>query len=441
MASNERFATGDWKGQTARFRPDRLIVSVQQGQDPRPILDAIKESLGKTVQELKLIHPRDSRWAILEFQPPADPGTQIPQLAANLSEGPALRYAEPDFVCTGHTWPDDPHYAPDQWWASKIALKHLWNVTTGDRDVQIAVVDSGISMSAPFRQADHEDLNPERFVVSHKRGAANIDHNYIEPTLYPRDDSGHGTHIAGIIGATSNNAKGVAGANWLSRVYVARVLNTWDKFPEGSIGNVKLAVLESRTYARLQPPPFGNGRKLVINLSLGSPTEAVSLREMCEETATGNILICVAAGSRGASMTDIDFPAAYAATFPHVMAVAATDKTEYLVEPILDDYGAITICAPGKDIYSTAPTYPTFHFPGGGPHYGPLTGSSQACAIVSGVASLLWGLGRGMTPEQLRAAIVSKAAKVAVDAKGRHYPRLDLSWLPNKPNKGFKLPF
>jgi subtilisin family serine protease len=442
MPHNEKFATGIWKGETARFRSDRLIVSVPNGRDPRPVFDTIKEALSQSVQELKLIHPEDSQWAILEFQPLADAGVLIPQLAANLAEGHALRYAEPDFLCKGHTWPNDQYFGTEQWWARKISINRLWNYTTGDSNVHIAIVDSGISMSAPFHRADHEDFKPERFVVSHKLSGAVVDHNYISGSDYPKDDSGHGTHIAGLIGATAGNTKGVAGANWLSRVYVTKVLNTYDKFPdEGSIGNVLLAVRDCRTYVKLKGSPLlPNPRRLVVNLSLGTTIEAESLRQMCEETATGNILICVAAGSRGASMTQIDFPAAYAASFSHVVAVAATDQTEEITDPILDDYGAITICAPGKEIYSTVPTYDTFHFSAGSPYYGSLSGSSMACAIVSGVASLLWGLNRDLKPGQIRDAIVNKAAKVAVGGGYKHYPRLDFSWVPDRRHQG-SLPF
>jgi thermitase len=439
MLDNNRFVEGTWKGKTAQFRPDRLILSVRHG-DPSVTLRAITHSLGSQVENPRLIQPPQGQWGIVEFQPVHDAERQIPVLAARLSENPALRYAEPDFICFGHGWPNDPDLPTDQWWVGKISLERLWRHARGGKNVYVAIVDSGISINAA-NEADHEDFNVHRFITAHIRSGVAIDHNYVDPP-HPRDDSGHGTNIAGIIAASTNNRLGVAGANWVSRAYVARVLNTWDKVPEGSLGNVKLAVSESVAYADPgPPPPAGSGKRLVVNLSLGAPVdiEIDSLREMCEETATGQILICVAAGSRGASMTDIDYPAAYAADFSHVIAVGATDETDSIYEPILDDYSKVTIFAPGTNIYSTTPTYPTFHFDGVSPCYGSLSGSSQACAIVSGVASVLWGAARTLKADQLKSGILTHALQVARGTHEDLYPRLDLSWLPGRLAPGHRI--
>jgi serine protease len=433
----ETFASGIWKGKPARFRCDRMIVSVRKGAPVGATLDAIENAAGATLENLSSIRPPRSQWAVFQFSPLTDAGSIIPQLAEQLAAHPDVRYAEPDFMCTGHVTPDDTLYA-EQWWPEKIAIERLWKFALGNARVMLAILDSGISMSLSHgHSADHEDFNPDRFIVSHTHGGLPATHNYVpeDGGIWPVDKSGHGTHIAGIIGATGYNSLGVAGANWRSPVYIARVLDSYDAIPAGSITCVILAVHEIRRFARIDVP-FGlfpmRARRVVINVSLGSGTEAEAFHEMCEVASGGQILICAAAESRDGSGSLIDFPAAFSKEFDHVISVGATDSTERIVAPSLDDYSAINIFAPGLSIMSTVPTYPCTFFSGAPPCYANMSGTSQACAVVSGVASLLWQLDRRLDAARLKEAIVGTAAMVATDGvKG--YPRLDLSWLPESP--------
>jgi len=258
-------------------------------------------------------------------------------------------------------------------------------------------------------------------------------HDYLNYALGagkpPRDLSGHGTHVGGIAAAAGNNIQGVAGANWNSPVYVARVL---DKTDVTTAGRVKLAVHDLLDYARGTigqftipgaPYPFFRigSKRVVVNLSLGIKAEADALRQMCQETADGNTVVCAAAGSRGESPVDIDYPAAFAAEFSHVIAVGATDKDDHIVSPMLENYAAITIFAPGMYILSTVPTDTST--PTGTP-YDVASGTSQACPMVAGAVSLMWSLNRLHSPAGIREQLVSNAH--LIKHNGKTYPRLAL---------------
>lgn len=433
---SEWFVTGEWNGSTAQFRRDRLIVSVAAGAPVGATLSSVERSLASDVEGLRIENPRTRPWAILMFSPLPDAATRIPSLAATLAARPDLRYAEPDFICTEHDTPNDSRYG-EQWWAEKIGIEDMWDVTHGSSRVLLAIVDSGISMRDNV--TDHPDLSGSRYVVAHQWGGWHVPHDYtwevapvwppFLPPPPPRDGRGHGTHVAGIAAAQSNNLEGVAGANWNSPVYIARVL---DSNGHGSVSMVKLAVHDILQYWRDGWWAFLDifgwlQKRIVINLSLGfhypfdilNPCD--SLLEVCEETAGGKVMLCAAAASRGSSNTQIGFPAAYAAAFDHVIAVGSTNNNdpEMINLPILDDYSAITIFAPGAGILSTTPDYPCTLSNTG--RYTIRTGTSQACPLVAGAISLIWSADRLLTPAEIRQRLLSSAVKL----KGG-YPRLNL---------------
>ena len=124
-------------------------------------------------------------------------------------------------------------------------------------------------------------------------------------------------------------------------------------------------------------------------------------------------------------MTEIDYPAAYAKTFHHVIAVGSVNDTDVIDLPILSNYSAITLFAPGVDILSTIPTYPTALFPApGASPYDTDSGTSQACPIVAGAVSLIWSWNRRLRPRDIRAGLIEIAVKIP--GAGGTYPRLHL---------------
>lgn len=281
--------------------------------------------------------------------------------------------------------PNDPGYA-EQWNLPLIRLPQAWSVTTGSRKIRIAVVDSGV-------KPDHPDL------------AARLDHrygyNFVQGNDKFGDDYGHGTHVAGIIGAVTDNALGVAGVMWDVEILPVKVLNergTGDDFTiaQGLLYAAGLLTPEGRS----QSYPGAN----VINLSLGT-TNSLTVTKLAVERVLSetDAIIVAAAGNNGGVVHN---PAAY----PGVIAVGAVDfnypnmprKAHY------SSYGPeLFIMAPGGDpnrdsdgsgqVDRVLSTYGTTN--GSSPLYSYLHGTSMAAPHVSGVIGLM--LAAGIPPQEV----------------------------------------
>ncbi|MCD6290631.1 MAG: S8 family serine peptidase [Anaerolineae bacterium] len=120
--------------------------------------------------------------------------------ARKLEEDPSVLYAEPDYIAhILSTKPNDTYYATYQWNMPHIGLETAWDTTTGSSDVTIAIVDTGVDLT-------HPDLSSK--IVS--------GYDFVNNDSDPSDDEGHGTHVAGIAAAATNNNRGVAGVSWNS---------------------------------------------------------------------------------------------------------------------------------------------------------------------------------------------------------------------------------
>jgi hypothetical protein len=160
-------------------------------------------------------------------------------------------------------------------------------------------------------------------------------------------------------------------------------------------------------------------------MSLGVSVDTKHLKEMCGDAqgwTKGKILICCAPHVRGLSRTDVDFPSAYAANYDFVVSVGATngdlDPISDAISPalFLDNYDAVTIFAPGVLVYSTLPTQArgtTGEAAETG--YGERSGTSFACPMVTGVASLMWSKNAALTAAQVIACLETTADEITYD--------------------------
>jgi subtilisin family serine protease len=186
-------------------------------------------------------------------------GTTASELARELARAPGVRSAEPDRWMRAQALPDDPGF-PEQWSlhntgqmvgglpgtpGADISAPAAWDVTTGSSNVVVAVVDTGVS-------DQHEDLR------------ANIDPrgiDWVDWDREPRDENGHGTHVAGIIAARGDNGTGIAGVSWGARILPLRVLDEDGWGEESDIAEaVKYAVEQGATRWRIRQ---GLARRLV----------------------------------------------------------------------------------------------------------------------------------------------------------------------------------
>jgi len=323
------------------------------------------------------------------------------------SQTPGVLAIEPDFIIDAppstpvsaplsgtepSSVPNDPFY-PLQWAPPIIQAPNAWAVTTGARNVVVAVLDSGIDLSHPDLAANiwsNPRELPTNGIDDESNGFIDDVHgwNFLNDTNDVQDVYGHGTHIAGIIGAVGNNGAGITGLNWQVSLMPLKILG------DNGIGTVS-AALAAMSYVTMMRRDFETN--IVVSNNSWGATTAASVVMQDAIAAMGAVGIAfVAAAGNNASNNDViaRYPSSY--DVPNVIAVAASDSFDNLSS--FSNYGPTTVdlAAPGSLIYST--------FPGGG--YGYLSGTSMAAPQVTGAVALLAAAQPGVTVAKLRAAIL-----------------------------------
>ena len=211
--------------------------------------------------------------------------------------------------------------------------------------------------------------------------------NFVNNSNNPFDDNGHGTNVAGILGAQGNNGVGVAGVDWNLQIMDLKV---FDSTGSGSVANIIAAIDYS----------IQHGAKISNNSwALGGPsTDTLGAIESAQQA--GQIFV-VAAGNGGSSQPS--YPALYTPQLNNIVSVAAITNTGQLWSN--SNYGAstVTLAAPGVNILSTAP--------GGG--FVSYTGTSQAVPFVTGTLALVWGRHPTWTYQQVIAQVTSTVTPLA----------------------------
>jgi len=269
--------------------------------------------------------------------------------------------------------PNDP-YLDEQWALSQIQMPKLWQITTGNREILVAILDTGIDQN-------HEDL----------KGKVVAEVSFTDsPT--PNDIYGHGTHIAGIIAANSNNGVGIAGMAPGSQLMNVKVANDKGRCQAS-------AVVKGIIWA------VNNGAN-VINISVELEEPSPELEGAVNYAWSQGVVIVAAAGNEGSQSP------VYPACYENCIAVAATRQDDTLAP--LSNYGDwVDIAAPGFNIYSTLPDN----------SYGYKSGTSFASAYVSGLAALLFSVvtdtnGDGRLNDEVRAAIEDGCQQASMNSVG-----------------------
>jgi len=298
------------------------------------------------------------------------PSKNIEQFVNLLSKNPLVEYAEPDFIAQAYEDPNDSYFN-QQWGLKKIQAPEGWNLTHGNPQVKIAILDTGIDR-------DHPDLS------------AKVD-KWIDMTSSGMDDLfGHGTHVAGIAAAVTNNNQGVAGLGYDVHLVSIKVLGN-DGFGYYSwiADGIKKAADE--------------GAK-VINLSLGSDKESKTLEQAINYAWSKGAVIVCAAGNAGNSFRT------YPAYYTNCIATAATDKNDQ--KPSWSSYGLwVDVAAPGNEIISTLPNHQ--YKMGQSLNYGYGSGTSMATPHVSGLAGLLFGSDATLTNNDVRKLIEENTDQIS----------------------------
>ncbi|MBI1876966.1 MAG: peptidase S8 [Chloroflexi bacterium] len=298
------------------------------------------------------------------------PGQEAKVIAELLARGD-VAYATYNYQIEALGDPNDPNYN-SQWGLNQVSdhdidAPEAWDIFTGDSNLIIAILDTGVDL-------DHPDL------VAKITSGGQAGYNFVSPGSPPDDDQGHGTHVAGIAAASTNNSVGIAGVSWGARLMPLKVLNSGGG---GSTYNLSLAI----KYAA------DHGAR-VINMSLGGGcgTGWPDVEEAVNYALGQGVVLMGAAGNNGS--TPVMCPAA----INGVIAVGATDFSDN--RPSFSTYGsALAVAAPGSSIYST--------YPGGGYTY--LSGTSMSTPFVSGLAALLWSMAPSLSNSQVRSLIENTA--------------------------------
>jgi len=333
------------------------------------------------------------------------------QTAAAYQALPEVEYAEPNYEISiddfesNPVTPSDPRFS-DQWALANdgqrggtrgadISATTAWSVTTGDDDVVIAVLDSGVDYT-------HSDLehniwqrpdNVPEYVDDSTGPIQDLQgYNAIMNNADPMDENGHGTHCAGIIGAEGGNDIGITGVNWKVRIMPLKFMN------RGGFGTTKDAI-EAINYVIDRKNNGVNVR--VISASWGSTNRSQALGDVIKKAGEAGILFVAAAGN---ASTDNDrhphYPSSY--DLPNVISVAALDRNDQLAS--FSNWGAkhVAIAAPGVEILSTWL----------GDEYKESSGTSMATPVVAGVAALIVAKEPRISVEELRKRIVTSVDKL-----------------------------
>jgi subtilisin family serine protease len=360
--------------ESAPYRKDRLLIVPRAGAETalQTFRQSRRHRLRKHFTELKGIQ-------VIELAA----GDDVLAKAAEYNASGLVESAEPDYIIHASAMPNDPGFA-NCWGLNNtgqnggkvhgdINAPAAWNTRNSAGNVIVAVVDSGIRYT-------HEDLaanmwhNPKEIpgngVDDDGDGIVDdvVGFNAIDHTGDPDDDCGHGTHVAGIIGAVANNGKGVAGVCWKVRIMALKFM---DSTGYGDTSDAISCIDYARTH----------GAK-VINASWGSSSSSYALKSALAAAQKAGMIFVAAAGN-DASNNDkkATYPANY--NLSNLISVAATDNTDEL-DTRYSNYGATTVdlAAPGTEIYSTWNTSDNA--------YMTLSGTSMATPHVTGAVALLF---------------------------------------------------
>jgi thermitase len=262
---------------------------------------------------------------------------------------------------------------------SHIDAVDAWKITEGSSNVVVAVVDTGVD-------ANHVDLKANMWKDPTRKDENIYGWNFVTDKPNPIDDHGHGTHVAGIIGAIADVDSGASGV--AHKVSIMAVKYYSDANP-GSV-NLKNTI-RALNYA------VDHGAR-IINYSGGGPEFSEDEYLAIKKAEAKGILVVSAAGNEHQN-TDLTenyyYPAAY--RLSNIISVASTDINNNLLPSSNWGKTHVDVAAPGENIYSTLPNG----------RYGYMTGTSQATAFVTGIAALLLAKDPTLTPVQIKEMIMS----------------------------------
>lgn len=360
---------------------DGLLIKLKEGYS----LTSLNEIQTGSIEEIKSL-------GIFKLKVPIE---NIEIQKRKLETNPAIEAIYYNYLYKTQIIPNDSYYSY-QWHLPRISAPQAWNLTVGNSNVPIAIVDTGVNIN-------HEDLRDKIWQNSDEIPNNGIDddsngfvddsggwnfvdnNNNVMPQTFS-SYSGHGTIVAGIAAGASNNNKGITGVNWNSKIMPLKALN------DSGIGYSD-KVATAIKYAA------DNGAK-VINLSLGFQSDDPFLKFWIDYAYSKGAVIVAAAGNEGGSVI-------YPAKYDNVIAVGATDSDD--VKTSWSNYGPeLDVVAPGQGVLSTYWTLQN-----NTNLYVYASGTSMSTPQVSGLAALIFSYIPNINNASVAEFIKNRADKVA----------------------------
>ncbi len=358
--------------------PDRMLVKFAPNASEAVVKELIRQVGMQRVRELHAL-------GITILKTKAKRRT-LHRVMTALRKSRVVEFVEPDYRIHLNGMPNDPRF--NELWAmhntgqvgglpdADIDAPEAWDLNSGDANVVVAVIDTGVDYL-------HEDLqgnlwqNPDEIPANGVDDDGNgfVDDVYginaITESGDPMDDNGHGTHVAGTIGAVGNNQIGVTGVNWSTRIMALKFMDqTGSGWTSDAVECLNYVLMMRNRGVSVQ----------VINSSWGGPSYSQTLYDAIRMAGTLDILFVTAAGNDYGSNNDIlpSYPGSY--NLPNIITVAATDRNDQLAD--FSNFGAtsVDLAAPGVDILSTTPANTYAYY----------SGTSMAAPHVTGAAALVW---------------------------------------------------
>jgi predicted outer membrane repeat protein len=408
------------------YTSGEIIVAFKSGVTESAVADLARNANSSVIRKLNLRKQNVHLFKVTGNQTEED-------VINSLKQNPDVLYAERNaiFYTTGEKIPNDSYFS-NQWALKQNTDKDIdapegWYELdnrfgrVGDPAITIAVIDTGIDWT-------HDDLaGPDIFTyptqgniwinATEWNGTDDVDddgngyvddyfgYDFLNGDNNPWDDNGHGTHVAGIASAITNNNLGVAGVAWNCKIMPLKALNN---LGQGDAADIAEAI----DYA-------ANNGAWVINMSFGGTENSSAIATAIQNAYAAGVVLVAAAGN---DTVDLDTTKYYPACYDGVICVSATDKDDTYTS--YTNYGSyVDVAAPGgKYLYSCGVVYSEqilSTYPGDSLAW--MYGTSMACPHVAGLAALCFSKNPFITNQDVMDYITDGADDLGSAGKDDYY--------------------
>lgn len=406
IMSLQVMATADRKlpalaDQVSQYKADELLVKFKPGVAADKANVIARGTGVKSIKSFRRPHQLKSsaidRWRHIKL----NSGSDIDAIRTRLLKNPNVELVEYNYTLSAHLLPNDPEFT--QLWGlhnigqteggidADIDAPETWDITTGNSNVVVAVIDTGVDYT-------HEDLAANMWVNAGEIAGNGVDddgngyiddvhgYDFLNNDADPMDDVSHGTHVSGTIAAVANNGIGITGVSWNARIMALKFLSFEGGLASGAVSAILYATDMGAT---------------VMNNSWGGDFYSQIIKDAISDAEASGVLFVASAGN---SYNDNDRMPVYPASYglPNMITIAATDHND--IKADFSNYGANTVDlgAPGVSIYSTIPNA----------GYISKEGTSMAAPHVSGAAALLLSKYPLLNYTQIKSRLMASADTV-----------------------------